>query len=221
MICGGVSVKGNHALNQDRFMFFAAGGEAVAAVSDGVGSLPMSQVGAEALCGCVRDIFDQRLDIGAGEGLGSLIQKLWLTRLNGLDAGSCCATALVCFVRRGMITLAAVGDGYLCAIADGESSVLVDGKDDLFRNETRCLHAGAMDDDWRIICRPFKRLDCVYMSSDGLALKDESEAGIAAFVEDFFVQYRGMAPEDINAEMSGWVSAWTGSDDKTAAYIIG
>ena len=220
MTAGGVSVKGGHAVNQDRCVYRVLGDEAVVAVSDGLGSLPFSQYGAEALCSCVQEIFERKLDVDTDD-LGGLIQRMWLERLCGRNADDCCATALVCFVRRGVLTAAAVGDGYLCADADGEPLVFFDRKEDSFRNETKCLHSGPMDGDWRVARRPCRRLNGVYLSSDGLTLMDESVEGISSFVRDFLASYRGKQAEEIDREMEDWMARWTGNDDKTAVYIIG
>ena len=78
-----------------------------------------------------------------------------------------------------------------------------------------------MDGDWRVARRPFRRLNGVYLSSDGLTLMDESVEGISSFVRDFLASYRGKQAEEIDREMEDWMARWTGNDDKTAVYIIG
>ena len=50
MKCGGVSLKGKHAINQDSFSALKVHGGYVVAVSDGLGSRPRSQAGSAALC---------------------------------------------------------------------------------------------------------------------------------------------------------------------------
>lgn len=224
MICGGVSIRGSyHDVNQDSYDARVLGNDAFAVVSDGLGSKEYSQKGSKALCESVKEIFVKRedMELKSLEELPRLIFDKWISRLEGENPDECCATALACFIRGNMLSIAALGDGYICVLTDSDkTNILFDDKSVHYENETDCLYSQYTPELWRVKKIEFNRLNAVYISSDGIGLMAENEEELGMFVKDFFYGYKDESQCSINKDMRRWISEWTGSDDKTAVYII-
>ena len=223
MIAGGVSLKGSyHKDNQDRFWAFSDMSITAIAVSDGLGSCERSAIGAQAFCDSARDTFlEHDLPCSNPEELCLQLHMKWLQKLDGNHVEDCFATALFAVLRDGLLTMASLGDGFIAAILDdGTSIVLMDEKENHFANETDCLQESFESSHWRVCCIPCNSLTGLVASTDGMELYPEDKESISLFVKSFCDSYKEMDSEQINEEICGWLGQWPGTDDKTIAYCL-
>jgi len=223
MVAGGVSLQGNyHEQNQDCFWAFSDENATLLAVSDGLGSCKLSAHGSRAFCDSVRDVLCQDNPIPSdSESICSELHKQWLKHLDGYPIEDCYATGLFAVWRDGVLTMGALGDGFIAAVYnDGETIVLWDDKEDHFINETDCLQEIFEPSYWRVFRSPCNNLNGLIGSSDGMELYPEGEESIVKFLKGFFDSYQGMNSEDINRDITEWLSGWPGTDDKTVAYCL-
>ena len=228
MKSGGVSVKGKlHARNQDSFWCSAGGNEGAVAVSDGLGSKKTSEYGSQTFCRCIKDIWNVPPDefnaaMADPQKLCGEINELWLSNLekDGNSPESCCATALFAFARSGLLTMAAAGDGFIAAFADGNVELLMDDKEDRFANETDCLCPQPEDTVWRIKQFRYTTLQAIIACTDGIEINPPHADTLKQFTEDLYSSYAPMEPDAVLDDIREWISQWPGSDDKTIAYCI-
>ena len=223
MTTGGVSIKGTyHEQNQDRFWTCSDSNNVVIAISDGLGSCKLSAVGSQAFCDSAKDVLlNENLTPSDTQALCAELHEQWLEHLVGYSVSDCYATALFAVLRDGILTMGALGDGFIAALFDnGEPLILWDDKEDHFINETDCLNEQFVYSDWRVVCLPCNNLTGLIGSTDGMELYPAGKATIETFINGFFDSYKRMSSQDINTDIKVWLNSWPGADDKTVAYCL-
>lgn len=222
MKCEGVSLKGNHAVNQDSYSARKVRGGYVVAVSDGLGSRPHSQAGSAAFCevACLTaDEFSCAID--DDENFLRIIHERWLNTLtkNNLSVEDCNATALIAVVGAKNIWAFRLGDGFICIATDDKVVTLFDDKENAFINETECLRKEFDLGSWerrRVSCKNFLGL---IAATDGITFKLNEEI-LGDFVKDFCANYSALELGEILADLKSWLPTLFGVDDKTLAFLL-
>lgn len=221
MKCGGVSLKGNHAVNQDSFSACKVRGGYVVAVSDGLGSRPRSQAGSAALCKAACLVADEfACDIADDEKFLGAVHERWLKILAeyNLSVGDCNATALIAVVGTEKIWAFRLGDGFICLAAD-KVAVLFDAKDDDFVNVTECLRGEFEFGKWERRQIPRKNFSGLVAATDGVTF-DINEKILGDFAKDFCENYSALELGEILADLNLWLPTLSGVDDKTLAFLL-
>ncbi len=219
---GGVSLKGNHAVNQDSFSVQEVTGGYVVAVSDGLGSRPLSQAGSAVLCQTACQVAEEfACNIEDDETFTVTIHDRWLRTLsdNNLTVEKCNATALIAVVGAENIWAYRLGDGFISIAADDKVTVLLDAKEDDFVNATECLRSDFQFDKWE--CRRVKRKNFLGLAAatDGITFRlDEQTLG--EFISDFCANYAASKICDILTDLKTWIPTLIGGDDKTLAFLL-
>lgn len=224
MLLNGISIQGSyHDKNQDSFVCRNVDNVYVAAVSDGLGSRSMSEVGSRALCGSVCDIVSEhREEIGKIPPLrlAEMVHERWLGRVKPYQVSDCYATMLFLLILPDKVLAARLGDGFVSFWIDDEIKVLFDRKEGYFENETDCL-TEVLDVE-RIECieAAYSEFHGGVLCSDGVGIGNMTAPEIGGFTRDFIEEYRSRSEEGLIAEISGWLADWTGRDDKTIAFVL-
>lgn len=222
MICGGVSLKGSHAVNQDSFASRKVRGGYVLAVSDGLGSRAHSQAGSATLCEAACLVAEKfSCAITDDENFLSAIHSQWLKILseNNLAVEACNATALICVVGEENIWAFRLGDGFICVAAAENVAVLFDAKDDAFVNETECLRTNFDFGKWECRRLPREKFLGVVAATDGVTFRLD-EKNLGDFMGEFCANYRALDLTEIIADVTAWLPTLFGSDDKTLAFLL-
>ena len=223
MVAGGVSIQGTyHDQNQDSFWTYADENVAILAVSDGLGSCKLSALGSHAFCDCVREVLCNEDPVPTDfELICSELHQKWLEHLTGYPIEDCCSTGLFAVWRDSVLTMGAIGDGFVAAVYnDGDVSVLLDEKNDHYINETDCLQESFDMTCWRVLQFPCTTLTGIIGSSDGMEIYPGGEDQIQRFAKEFFASYQRMNSEEIKCNIVEWLSKWPGTDDKTLAFCL-
>lgn len=215
--------------NQDAYYLELKALPALIAVSDGLGSKPLSQLGAQAVCRAVVRVAQHCVSKMTLEPLAliELFHGYWLDELNGIDIEQSSCTALFAIVLGEQTFIAQLGDGDCCIITskqvDGEQQVcfLADKNDDLFANQTHSLGNEVQFGQWQYCLLPTLELEACFLTTDGIAddLALEHRAG---FYLELLSQYQQLTDAQVKADVRCWISQWpvTGhSDDKTITAL--
>lgn len=219
---GGVSLKGNHAVNQDSFSVREVSGGYVVAVSDGLGSRPLSQAGSAILCQVACQISDEfACNIEDDENFLATVYARWAQTLaeNNLAVEKCNATALIAIVGAENIWAYRLGDGFISIAADDKTAALFDIKDDDFVNATECLRSEFQFDKWerrRLKCKNFLGL---VAATDGVTFHTDEET-LGSFIADFCTHNAALELGDILTDLKAWLPTLIGGDDKTLAFLL-
>lgn len=226
MISGGISIKGSyHDINQDYFISKAYSKGHIIVVSDGMGSKKMSQYGSEAICESVYEfISTSNLNINAISFKDVLYRcyELWKKKLykDERDINECYATLLVILVMDHQIKAARLGDGFISVYVDDEVHCLFDEKEDCFSNETDCLSESFDRNKLEVLELKFDKFHGALACTDGVEIGIMQEKDIKSFSKEFIEEYSKLEEDEINKDIQSWLSEWTGSDDKTLAYML-
>jgi serine/threonine protein phosphatase PrpC len=228
--CWGASVTGPahrrmKSPNQDFVLARSLSWGNVIAVADGLGSRPLSHVGAQAACRAVLQVaktFHRHPQGGLEAALG-FFHAWWMWLISPHQPDDCAATCLFAIRRAGVVTLAQLGDGLAVAcFRDGEDPVVLDGdKADGFANVTRCLRPGHRPGDWRTVQVQEDRVNGIFLCTDGIA--DDLVPGQAIpFAETVLAHHGALPPARRGREARRWMNGWPTpghSDDKTIAVL--
>lgn len=222
-ILGGVSVQGLHDVNQDSFQYSDFGFGQILVLSDGLGSRKHSDVGSRSFCNCVVELAKEtRCSVEAyGDINGFLaeIHRRWLASLDGHEVKDCYCTALFVMIKSGLYISAHLGDGVIVVMADGKAHVSLEEKES-FSNITNALTENFVLEDWCVEKCNFDVMEGVYLSSDGVELKEYKDTLYADFARDFCMGYEGMSCDDIESHIKDWLIDWPSNDDKTIVFLI-
>ena len=218
---GGVTLKGNHAVNQDSFSVKKVGGGYVVAVSDGLGSRHHSQAGSAALCetAClVADEFSCNID---EEKFLRQVHEHWIKILteNRLEIESCNATALIAVVGAENIWAFRLGDGFICIAGDDKTFALFDKKDDDFINATECLREDFIFEKWECLKLTRKNFLGIVAATDGVTFELDEKI-LCDFMKDFYENYSALELGQIIDDLKSWLPTLFGVDDKTLAFLL-
>lgn len=226
----GCTVRGplhasEHRPNQDAWIArrYAWGG--LIAVADGLGSKPLSDLGARAACRACAHAANLCCRGGAipGEQMARVLLERWLYLLREHKASDCATTCLFAFLQREHLFLGRLGDGMIAALSpDGSDDVLlVDEKEGSFANFTRSLHAGTKPGEWEFRTLPANRYESVLLCTDGVAddLRDEMRLGFARALTHTYADVpRNEARRELRYHLKHWPRPGH-TDDKTIALM--
>lgn len=171
--------------NQDAFAVRRNRLGVIAAVSDGLGSRPLSHLGASRACRAVLRAVQQWARDGStsAQTLPDLIEAEWMALLSGLDPSDCAATCLFAYwPRSGPVTTGSLGDG-LIAVQDRNGSVLELSTRDpaSFSNFTTGL--GVHGSSWEVrTTTPSTSPRRILLATDGVA-DDLDPLALGGFME--------------------------------------
>lgn len=224
-------------LNQDAYHLEFEKKPILIALSDGLGSKPLSHLGAQAVSRAVERLAEHCMvgvmveEIAAQVvepiSLLELFHGFWLEELQGLDIEQCGCTALFAIVLGEQTFIAQIGDGDCCIITSqlGETEqylrFLTDKDDDLFANQTHSLGKTFQAKPWHFCLQPTAELDACFLVTDGIA-DDLALEYRANFYLELLNQYQQLTDEQVKADVRRWISQWPvegHSDDKTIVAL--
>ena len=225
MLHGGISIKGNyHEINQDYFVCSSYEDGYILVVSDGMGSKRHSQYGSKTICESVYDIIDKRmvnLELLSFKDVLFQCHKEWIKRLEDYDISQCYATMLVAIVTNNKVTAARLGDGFIGIYTNRGIKCLFDNKEDYFANETDCLNEHFDRDKLEVFECEYDEFFGVVACTDGVEIGTMQEIELKSFTKEFIEEYRTLDVDSVKEDINNWLSDWTGSDDKSIAFILG
>lgn len=224
MLLDGVSVRGPYKkVNQDSFAVKSLDRGFVVALSDGLGSKEHSDTGSAAVCRSVLEVAEELgEELFAIEG-GELVRKIherWLTLLDPYPVSDCYATMLFFLRYRDRVLAARLGDGFIGLGLDGCTEVLFDRKEEYFANETDSMSEELELPKVEFLEKTVLSFRGGLACSDGVEICDVDENQLKRFTEEFIQGYEDMPGEEIVADIEGWLSDWTGTDDRTLAFCL-
>jgi len=223
----GVSVTGKghkeeKTPNQDAWLSGIYKDGAVLAVSDGLGSIPLSHRGSKAACAAVTGAARilRRHPHTGNKTLVTLIHALWLVKTEPLLPEECGATCLFAITRGEKIILGRLGDGMILAVGKEPPVLLEDNK--VFANLTDCLEDAPRYDRWEIKEINARDYEAVIMCTDGIA-DDIIPELKSSFAVDLVREYKNAERKKRRNEIAKWLEEWNvpgNSDDKTIACLF-
>lgn len=224
MLLNGISIQGSyHEKNQDSFACSNIDGVYIAAVSDGLGSRKTSEIGSRALCESACDIvseYGDEIRKMAPITFAGMVHQKWLKKLESYPIRDCCTTMLLLLILPEKIEAVRLGDGFVSFWTDEGIKVLFDRKEDYFVNETDCLKETFVVEKAECVEVPYTTFHGGILCSDGVEIGHMTEAEIADFTKDFIEAYRSYAEDKLIDEVGDWLKDWTGTDDKTLAFVL-
>lgn len=219
---GGVSIKGHHDKNQDKFMVETFEWGSVIVVSDGLGSKKHSEVGSRKICEKVIEY--AKISKGILPNLEcflEVIHQMWKDDLFPYHITDCYATCLIGFIGAQQTYLFQLGDGFVCAVDKNyKTHILIDNKIDRFVNETDCLDEILDLSSWRSSTLETDNLLALVLSTDGMNVGSGSIDDIGSFCCEFHDGYRSSKNIEIEKNIFEWLSEWPGNDDKTIVFAM-
>lgn len=209
--------------NQDAWVsFHHAWGDGIA-ISDGLGSKPLSHFGSQAACLAVEQAFiacrnQTKIDYSF---LSDCIKTNWLSRIAPLEPRDCAATCLFALrLGDGTIRMGMLGDG-LAAVLKVNGSVvsLTEDKSQGFSNITSALSPNNSSIDWQHLSLQEEECDAILLCTDGVA--DDLE-NVDEFVKGYIASHRALATLSANRHTRTMLENWPTpkhSDDKTIACL--
>lgn len=224
LLIDGISIAGSyHDHNQDSYSFSKIKNGYIVAVSDGLGSKKNSKIGSSYLCQSIIEVIcnneDSLLSIDAKE-LVRLIYEKWIKKLENYDITQCYATMLFLLIIENRLIAVRLGDGFISISADELVKVLFDCKENYFANETDCLTEDLNEDKFEVFEMEFSEFNGAILCSDGVGIGNMTEKEISSFTSEFIDGYNTMPQDEVSEDIKMWLANWTGSDDKTLAYIM-
>ena len=165
------------------------------AVSDGLGSKPLSHIGSQAVCRAVVRVARHYMSTLVIEPLSviELFHSFWLEELNGAEVEQCSCTALFAIVFGDSTFIAHIGDGDCCIITSVKNEqqihFLTDKDESLFANQTYSLGKKNQVERWKFCVQPTVELEACFLVTDGIADDLASEHRID-FYRELLNQYR-------------------------------
>lgn len=221
-------------LNQDAYHLELKSEPILIALSDGLGSKPLSHLGAQAVSRAVvrlaqycadKVIVQQKVE---PIRLIELLHDYWLEELQGIDIEQCSCTALFAIVLGEQTFIAQIGDGDCCIITSKQGEYeqqirfLADKDDDLFANQTHSLGKNFQASEWQFYLQLTAELDACFLVTDGIS-DDLALENRASFYVELLNQYRQLTDEQVKADVRRWISQWPvvgHSDDKTIVALF-
>jgi serine/threonine protein phosphatase PrpC len=217
--------------NQDAWLsFHNSWGDGIA-VSDGLGSKPLSEFGSLFACRSVKRAthsLSRADDIAkglTGDDRSRFLESIhsnWLEMVKPLPPRDASATCLFAFsLGDGRIWAGMLGDGCVAvAKKDGGVVILADDKSSSFSNMTSALSATFDDRHWQLSSIPEDETLAIILCTDGVS--DDLE-DIKGFVQGFIEAYCGLpvvsAARSAREMLENWPTP-KHSDDKTIACLF-
>ena len=196
--------------NQDAWRAFHRKWGCGIAVSDGVGSKPLADIGSRCACRAVEQAAWRCRSLGqsAHDALPAHISSCWQSLIAPLPASDCAATCLFAVrLNDGLIRIGMLGDG-LAAVLKTNGSMLLLSED--ARNRQRWQHATLPED----------QCDAVLLCTDGVA---DDLIDAEGFTRGAIAAYRKLSTRQANHAIHDMLHHWTTpkhSDDKTLACLL-
>lgn len=211
--------------NQDAFCHHAYPWGELIALSDGLGSHGLSQLGSQAACDAAHRLLEQwhqLPELSVIERL-TLFHQNWLQNLAEQDITQCGCTILMVLRLENTLFWAQLGDGLSVLYRSNvDQPECLTATSELFSNQTYALKASFSPTQWQTgsfdvdVCRGF------FLCSDGIA-DDLEQDQQTAFFKQLYTQYRPLTEQQIIADMEQWLQHWPvqgHSDDKTLVAMI-
>ncbi len=237
VVCFGKSQRGfghiaSNKPNQDYYLIKKYRKGIVMAVSDGVGSRPLSNIGSRSACEAVDASFRRFLDSDklGNEDLSSifrerllyLIHANWLFGLRNEDPRDCCATLLFTVVIENRIFAGRLGDGCIYIRTDDTDFSIREEKKDSFTNITSSLNAGFDSDKWEFQEIPYNKLQIVSLATDGIS-EDVRKEFYPEFVKNLIQNFYSSNPHSRHRMLGTFLGKnWPvprHTDDKTIVCL--
>lgn len=210
--------------NQDALALIKKKKAIAIAVSDGMGSRPLSQIGSQTAVKCVSealDLVDCTVDV---ESFIRLVCVLWRIRLKDTEISKYSCTCLFSVLfSNGRLIGGLLGDGVVYARIGQEEATLT-GRNKEFANLTVPMDKCAVE-DWQWFDKQARGGICLMLASDGIA--DDIENGkISSFYDSLYknsVLSKG-SKKKRNGCIKWILEHWTrphSNDDKTLAVMKG
>ena len=205
--------------NQDAWKAMAYSWGNVLAVSDGLGSKPLSDIGSKAACNAVINAarhFAAR-PLAQIETIPPLIHSLWRVNLGPYYVRDCCATCLFAIQISDRIILGRLGDGLIAALGDQNTPVfMTDEKEDSFSNITDCLSENFYNKQWELRELKASLYPRIMLCTDGVS-EDLTVEGREFFSTEVFKN--GSNLSELRRALVEWPVPGH-SDDKTVACLV-
>lgn len=209
--------------NQDALVLSGCEGGWVAAVADGLGSRPRSDLGARRACQVSRRVLRGLASEVSLRAALPRIHDLWLNEISPITPEDATTTILMARVaRNGRVVAAQLGDGALIIRSRGEIHCITPGRTG-FANQTWALDAIFRADRWVVaesaLVQPG---DGVVMMTDGVSddVRDDSlPEFMDALYENALKRCRRRGRRWIERELRDWATPLH-SDDKTLVSIF-
>ena len=209
--------------NQDSFCHYAYPWGGLIALSDGLGSHALSQLGSQAACDAAHQLLEQWHQLPALSVIELLTQfhQNWRENLAEQDMTQCGCTILMVLRLESRLFWAQLGDGLSVLYRnDVEQPECLTASSQHFSNQTDALNASFTPTQWQTamfdadVCRGF------FLCSDGIADDLEEKT---AFFKQLYTEYRPLTKPQIIADMQQWLQHWPvpgHSDDKTLVAMM-
>lgn len=209
--------------NQDAWLSRCFKNGIAVAVSDGLGSKPLSDKGSMAACRSVLDAVQifQHHSYSDFKNIPELIHALWLLKLGNKNPSECATTCLFAIQAGEKVILGRLGDGLILCFGKNQHIIMEDKKEEDFANITNCLTGRFAAEEWEITTISAEECDAVILCTDGVA-NDIAEDKRIDFSNDLYVEYKDMNRRKRSREISRWLSNWPvpgHSDDKTLVCL--
>lgn len=212
-----------HDKNQDHFLCRPYRDGYLLVVSDGLGSKKFSHYGSKAVCRAAFDVLnDPRTDLRVIDfkDVMYIIHEKWLRRLIKYDVSDCMATLLVAAVIDGAVYAGRIGDGFLGVYTDDTVKCLFDAKEDRFFNETDCLYEKYDRGSAEVYTARCDKFHGVIACTDGIEIGEMQNSDLEKFTRDFIDAHKNTSRRAVMKTVRDIAHNWTGTDDKTMAFVI-
>jgi len=226
LLAAGASVRGPaHAesgdCNQDALGLWGWRNGRLAAVSDGLGSRPLSHLGSQQACRSMRRVLREDVPWDDPKALIGDLYRDWLQALPLAPSRAACTLLLAACRPDGDTLVAQLGDGMLAYRAGGKFGILAPAREG-FSNQTEALGISRSWSSWNVArLRLSAPGDAVALMSDGVA--DDLDP---RRTDEFLHMLRRACATRSRRRARGWLQrqleAWPTpghADDKTIAVI--
>lgn len=227
VVCG-ASVKGpRHSdleqPNQDAMLLTGWHDGWLAAVADGLGSRPHSDIGSCKACQSVRQVFrntGQLIDLNTAL---QMIHKQWLAVISPYSVSDTATTLLLASVNNiGEVKAAQLGDG-LILVRSGGSFQCISPDREGYGNQTSALEAIHRPDKWlEHLCTLTHFGDGIVLMTDGIA-DDLDPASLSEFMDTLFCVFskrnKRTSRKWLQKQLENWATPMH-SDDKSLVAIF-
>ena len=217
----GISHQTGNKQNQDAVGFTSIGDDYVVAVSDGVGSCKMAELGSNAAVAAAKNVFSTIKANNLAMEITEIVNQLvleWKGLLQYNNPDDCCATLKAAMKFGNKMMLFSIGDGLL-SVSSGELQITAPQDSCFFSNQTMCLHSAVMGSDFwtSVFSLDLSIPYVVFACTDGVSngIREGREMDLVRNIETEIPgdQLRKEL-EDLVEELSDY-----SSDDKTVGVV--
>lgn len=207
----GCSVRGEgKQLNQDYFLINVETDRIICLLADGLGSAINSEIGSETVCKVANGIIEKH---GLTEEFPNLLKEKWANELL-VKPISADTTFKFFVIEKEEIVFGGIGDGWIVGIVDGKFFEYKSTNN--FSNQTDSLMSVGYEDKFKIIRRPYSKIQILSLATDGFSEDIESN-NAESFLKDCILEINNNAEAFLD-ELENMIENWpikTNQDDKT------